>query len=119
MLTGRISTTVRSVSDNPSEPDHKLLDEFVRVESAEKELRIFIREIRWDGPYTPISTWALARTLPATSSESEIENAITRSLEDDGYFKVCNECGERKPLGWMHDGRICQGCAEVNHGVVH
>ena len=99
--------------------DRELRREFVRVERTEERVQILVREIRWDGPYTPISTWAIARTLPAIPSESEIENAVARILEDDRYFQVCNECGERKPLGWMHDESICQGCAEANHGVVH
>ena len=99
--------------------DRELLKEFVRVERADKKVQILVREIRWDGPHTPVSTWVTARTLPATASESEIENALVRILEEDGYFQVCNECGERKPLGWMQGGGICQGCAQVNHGVVY
>ena len=66
-----------------------------------------------------VSTWALARSLPATASESEIENALVRILEEDGCFQVCNECGERKPLGWMLNESLCQECAQANHGVVY
>ena len=99
--------------------DRELLDELVRVERAENEVRILVREIHWDGPHTPVSTWVTARTLTATASESEIEYAVARIVEDDDYFLVCHECEERNPLGWKHDGRICQGCAEANHGVVH
>ena len=99
--------------------DRELLEEFVRVERTEDKVQILVREIRWEGPHTPISTWAIARTLPAAASESDIENATARVLEDDGYFLVCRECEERNPRGWMHDGRICQVCAEANHGVVH
>ena len=99
--------------------DHELLDEFVRVEQAEKEVRILVREIHWDGPHTPVSTWVTAHTLAATASESEIESETVRVVEDNDYFLVCHECEERNPRGWMHDGRTCQGCAEANHGVVH
>ena len=53
------------------------------------------------------------------SSEVEIEKATARILEDDGYFQVCNECGERKPLGWMLNESLCQECAQANHGVVY
>ena len=99
--------------------DRELLDEFVRVARTEGGVRILVREIRWEGPHTPVSTWVIARTLPATASETEVENSVVRILEDGDYFQVCNECGSRKPLGWMEGGGICQGCAEVNHGVVH
>ncbi len=99
--------------------DRELRDEFVRVERAEKEVRILVREIHWDGPHTPVSTWVTARTLPATASESEIECETVRVVEDDGYFLVCKECGDRNPRGWMHGGGICQRCAEANNGVVH
>ena len=99
--------------------DRELVEEFVRVERTEKEVQIFVREIRWEGPHTPISTWVIFTSLPDTASEVAIEKATARILEDDGYFQVCNECGERKPLGWMHDGTICQGCAVANHGIVH
>jgi hypothetical protein len=33
-----------------------------------------------------VSTWALARSLPATASESEIESETVRVVEDDDYF---------------------------------
>ena len=99
--------------------DRELRKEFIRVERSEEKVEIFVREIRWEGPHTPVSTWVIGSSLPATASEADVEKATARILEDDSYFQVCNECGERKPLGWMHDGRICQGCAVANHGIVH
>ena len=99
--------------------DRELREEFVRVEKTENGVQILVREIRWDGPHTPISTWVVGKSLPATASEADVEKATSRILEEDGCFQVCNECGERKPLGWMHDETICQGCAVANHGVVH
>ena len=99
--------------------DRELLTEFIRIERAEKEVQILVREIRWEGPHTPVSSWVIGSSLPDTASEADVEKATARILEDDGYFQVCNECGERKPPGWMNDERICQGCAVANHGVVH
>jgi hypothetical protein len=99
--------------------DRELREEFVRVDRTDKKVEIFVREIRWEGPHTPIHTWAVAESLPNTASETEIENATVGILRDDRYFRTCLECGERKPLGWMHDGTICQGCAVANHGIVH
>jgi hypothetical protein len=58
-------------------------------------------------------------SLPATASEAAVEKATAGILEDGGYFQVCNECGKRKPLGWMLNGSLCQECAQANHGVVY
>jgi hypothetical protein len=96
-----------------------LLNEFVRVERTESRVRIRVREIRWKGPHTPVSTWAIAQDLPGTATEAEADAAAASILHDSRYFLTCHECGKRNPLGWMHNGRICQGCAEANHGVVH
>ncbi len=97
----------------------ELLKEFIRVEKTEKEVQILVRKIRWDGPHTPISTWVIGKGLSDTASEADIESAAMRVLEDPRYFRVCLECGKRKPLGWMHDESICQRCAEINHGWVY
>ncbi len=99
--------------------DTELLKEFVRIEKTQDEVQILVHEIRWQGPHTPIHTWAVAESLPNTASESEIENATVSILRDDRYFRACLECGERKPLGWMQNDRSCQECAVVKHGVVH
>ena len=98
--------------------DTELLKEFVRVERSEEKVEIFVREIRWDGPHTPIHTWVIAKSLPATASEPTIKSATADILRDNRYFRVCPECNEKKPFGW-NDGSICQRCAEVNHGVVY
>ena len=98
--------------------DRELRKEFVRVERTEKKIQILLREIRWDGPHTPISTWVVGKRLPDTASDAEVENAIADMLQDHRYFRVCPECSEKKPFGW-NDGSICQRCAEVNHGVVY
>ncbi len=99
--------------------DTELRKEFVRVEKTQDEVQILVHEIRWQGPHTPIHTWAVGESLPAAASESEIENATDSILRDDRYFRSCLECGERKPLGWMQNDWSCQECAVVKHGVVH
>ena len=99
--------------------DRELRKEFIRIEKAQNEVQILVHEIQWQGPDTPIHTWALGKSLPATASESDIENATVSILRDPRYFRTCAECGERKPLGWMQDESICQGCAVANHGIVH
>ena len=99
--------------------DTELLKEFIRIEKTQNEVQIRVHEIRWQGPHTPIHTWAVGKSLPATAAKSEIENAAARILENPRYFRTCAECGQRKPLGWMQKDRICQECAVVNHGAVH
>ena len=98
--------------------DCELRKEFVRVERTESSVHILVREIRWEGPHTPISKWAIGKRLPDTASDAEVENAIADMLQDHRYFRVCPECNEKKPFGW-NDGSVCQRCAEVNHGVVY
>lgn len=42
-----------------------------------------------------------------------------RVLETKRYFRVCKDCGERNPVGWMcTDMGVCHECAERNHGIV-
>ena len=99
--------------------DRELRKEFIRIEKTQNEIQILVREIRWDGPHTPISTWAIARDLPATATEAEADSAATSVLDDHRYFRTCLECGDRKPLGWMLDESICQECAQTKHGIVY
>jgi hypothetical protein len=37
--------------------DRELLEEYVRVQRDADQTRIMVREIHWDGPHTPVSTW--------------------------------------------------------------
>ena len=99
--------------------DTELIKDFIRVEKTQNEVQILVHEIRWDGPHTPIHTWAVAKSLPAAASEADVEKATARILEDPRYFLTCHECGERKPLGWMLGDCICQECAQTHHGVVY
>ncbi len=99
--------------------DRELRKEFIRIEKTQDEVQIRVHEIRWQGSHSPIHSWVVRKSLPATASDAEIENAAADILQDHRYFRTCPECGERKPLGWMQNDRICQECAVANHGVVH
>ena len=105
-------------SEKESMTDSELLEEFVRVERTDTEVRILVHEIRWDGPHTPIHTWEIAKCLPATASKAMIDRVVADLLRDDEYFRVCPECAARKPFGW-NDGSVCQQCAQEHHGVVY
>ena len=99
--------------------DTELRKEFIRIEKTSNEVQILVHEITWDGPHTPIHSWAVARSLSATASGNEIENATAAILQDIRYFRTCADCDQRKPFGWMQNDSFCQECAEVVHGVVH
>ena len=99
--------------------DRELRKEFIRIEKTPNEVQIMVHEIRWEGPHTPIHTWAVGKNLPAAASEAAIENAKAGILEDHRYFRTCLECGERKPVGWMFNESICQECAQASHGIVY
>ena len=100
--------------------DADLIAQFIRtIPSADGGTVIEVCTISWPHPHEPMSTWVVAAELPAGASQDELDRTVRRLLRDRKYFKVCQECGERKPDGWMHDARICQACAEKHHGVCY
>jgi rRNA maturation endonuclease Nob1 len=54
---------------------------------------------------------------PMTGQQIEKEKIRISKLKK--YFQRCQECDKLKPVGWMHDSKICQGCAQKKHGVVY
>jgi hypothetical protein len=96
-----------------------LVNEFIRVEARPGGLNVRVRKITWKGPHSPVSEWVLARAVNGEINEVALKELLDEILRDSKFFRVCGECGERKPLAWMHDKRICQGCAESNHGVTY
>ncbi len=99
--------------------DAELREQFIRVEPSERGARILVCTIDWDDPHTPVSTWVEGRIMARDTPAADLDRAIDELLAHRRYFRVCEECGERNPDGWMHTDRICQRCAETNHGVVH
>lgn len=99
--------------------DENLIREFIRVSSSPDGILFEVRRIGWEGSHTPRSTWVSAALLPVGSSESDIDGQCRTLLQQPEHFRVCVECSERNPGGWMHDDRICQACAERNYGVVY
>ena len=99
--------------------DLELLQEFLRVEHTESGVRILVRRIHWNGPAEPVSIWVVGKDFHSAATKAETDAAARRILEDERYFRVCGECGERNPLGWMHDETMCQGCASKNRGIVY
>jgi len=96
-----------------------LREDFIQIDKTGGKTQIHVCTITWEGPHSPVSRWVLAGEFGEEVGADEVEKAVTDLLSDRQYFRVCRECKERNPIGWMHDKRICQGCAERNHGVVH
>jgi hypothetical protein len=99
--------------------EDELRREFIRVDSDTRGRRISVCTIEWPGPGTPVSTWLTVWELSPDSTDSAVKLEIDGLIRVSEYFAVCVECGQRMPRGWMHDDRICQPCAERNHGVVY
>lgn len=110
---------LKATFDRFKENDQKIVSEFVRAVRSEKALTVVVNTVDWDDPGTPKPKWQVACELPVDSSEEDTEKTKLTILSDSRFFNICTECSERNPIGWMHDGSICQSCAEQNHGVVH
>jgi hypothetical protein len=98
----------------------ELKRDFVRVERTESRIRVEVGVVEWVGACSPSIRWVRVFEVPARIGESALQSLIDRLVEMPEYFAVCCECGERQPVGMMHDvGGYCQSCAERNHGVVY
>jgi hypothetical protein len=99
--------------------DSELIEDFFRTERDVEATRILVRTISWHGPHTPVSRWVKGATLSCEAAAPDVEKAVQALLRNPKFFAVCGECSERKPVGYMHDEIMCQGCASRNHGVVY
>lgn len=98
--------------------DQELIKDFIKIEKNPDCINFLVCQITWD-LHTPISKWKIAAKTPADISSTAIKQQIAQILNNQRYFNICQECGERNPCGWMHDQHICQSCAENNHGVLY
>ncbi len=97
----------------------EIAKEFIRVTYRRNSIEFRVKDIFRDGPAHPYSTWELSSRIDGPISEKQITDEIERILHNKRHFRTCEECGDLNPIGWMNDERICQSCAERNHGVVH
>ena len=93
--------------------------EFFKIEKGKILTKLFVKGIKWEGPHSPTAKWTLINEVDSNSDTEKVDEMIKAILMNEKYFKTCEECGEINPDGWMHDDKICQGCAEKNHGVVY
>jgi hypothetical protein len=99
--------------------EEEIIKEFVSIEEIEGEVVLSVRIIEWDGPHAPISHSVEVRRFAGHAGDDITKKAIKAVLRKKQFFGRCQECGELNPSGWMHDSKICQHCAETNHGVVY
>ena len=99
--------------------DQQLIDEFIRTTPSESGVLIEFKVIQWTSSYESETHWIPAARVGGSPTPEELQQRVLKVLLDKKYFRVCGECGERNPMGWMHDNKICQSCAERNHGVVY
>lgn len=100
--------------------DDVVLNEFTRAREEGVDVVLEVRVIDWEaGPHTPHANWIEVGRIAVGSDAAMISGARGRLLKRRRFFRVCSLCAERTPVGWMHDSRICHGCAERTLGVVY
>lgn len=99
--------------------DKKIMEHFTRHEVDLDYTAFEVELIDWPTPHGPVSEWREVKRVPKSLSEERIEIERMRLLQDQKYFRVCQECFNRNPVGWMHSDAVCQGCAQENHGVIY
>jgi hypothetical protein len=97
----------------------QITKEFIKVEKGKTSTKLFVKKITWEGPHTPTENWISISEVGSNSDKAAVDEMIKAILMNEKYFKTCEESGEINPEGWMHDHKICQGCAAKHHGVVY
>lgn len=97
-----------------------LVRDFTRVRSAGTGICLDVKLVSWDaGPHNPQESWVEIERLTDTSEPGLIADRRRRLLNNRRYFRICEVCAERRPVGQMHDTRTCQGCATRTLGIVY
>lgn len=99
--------------------DDEVIKEFIHVERKENALVFYATIIEWEGSHTPVSEPVEVYRSEELLNEKEIQNRVMEITRMRSFFLRCTECGELNPVGWMHDEKICQGCAQMNHGIIY
>lgn len=98
--------------------ENALVSEYTRASFELDKIVIEVAIIKWPNPSHPVKTWHSVFEIPANSNPKEIATARHQLLKRRKYFKICQECGERKSSGYMFSVEVCQSCASNNHGIV-
>lgn len=97
---------------------NELILEFIRMETLDNKTAFHVGTITWDG-HSPSMEWTSCSEIDGTLTDIKKEEEIDKILSNTKFFRYCKECSQLNPVGWMHDKRTCQNCAEKNHGIVH
>ena len=95
----------------------ELVTEFISIDSYPGKATFHVAKISWDG-HTPNREWVKHSEVEGELTDTKKDTVISKILSDKKFFKICKECSEVNPVGWMHDSKICQSCAE-KQGVVY
>jgi hypothetical protein len=100
--------------------DAELIEEFIEVEPDEGSgTKIYVKMIEWEGQI-PATHPVCAVTLKGIPSQERLDKEFQKILNRKKFFRVCSECGERNPIGWMlTEMGICQQCGTEHHGIVY
>jgi hypothetical protein len=96
--------------------DDEIKLEFIR--SSSDGSRLQIKTISWDG-HVPTDAWINYDSVSEDASPADVDAAMNKALADTRYFSRCQKCQTLNPDGWMHDSKICQGCAEPYLSVAY
>lgn len=96
----------------------RVIAEFTRARLLPEGWVLEYRQLKWPHPSEPRTRWRVVGKLPASATAQEVLQARMALADQRELFPVCTRCHELNPTGWMHDRRICQGCA-ADDGVVN
>ena len=109
----------RRSPDPQTETDAEVEMHYLRVIERDELIQIEVCQISWPEAHEPLGEWAVAGTLPISSSTAEVLQAKKTVMMDENFFRRCVERGGLHVRGHMHDQQICQRCAERNHDVTY
>ena len=96
-----------------------LIVDFTRIARVDGEIHLQVAVIRWPEPHEPTLEWTTFRRWKKPPTSQRLADAQQKALMAHRYFRVCQRCGERKNVGHMHDGTVCQSCAAMSLGIVY
>jgi len=96
-----------------------LVQRYTRVRTLANTIEIQVAMVEWISSHESELIWHTVEQLHCDTTDESLAAKQQALLDDLCYFKMCNECNERFPVGRMHNNKICQGCAEQKHSVVY
>lgn len=76
-----------------------LIRAFTRVRATALRIFVEVRMVDAEQAGYLAERWTLAATLPPNSPPIDVDRALLRVLADYRYFRTCEICEERRPVG--------------------